>query len=745
MSMQALRKLSGWVGAFAAASLLAACGGGGGSPGTNANGQQPSKAANVVLTASAGTIASSGQDGTEVTLTAIVKDSNNNTLPNETVSFKSSSGNISNTNRTTDANGVVTEKLNVKGDTSLRDITITASAGGATSNSVTVKVVSATQTLTLTTDAGTLQSAGAAGSEVTVTALVKDSNNSVMAGVPVTLSADSGSLTNGSRVTDATGRVTEKLSTGGDATSRTIKVTASISGLTPVTANVLVSGTKLQVNANSTVNTGSATDVTVKLVDSAGNPLVGKTVTFSASNSLSVKGGGAAVTNSAGQLVLTYAVASGSTSTQDTITVSSMGESASAVVAISAANFTVKPTQTTANINSCILVNVHTDNVSSPLPQVMVSSSRGTVYTDASCLIQLTVAKTLSGGGDAQVYVQATSPGVATLTANLSSGGITQGTMEFVAPLTASSSISVQADPGTIGANSAGSTSQQATIRAIVRDGTSANNLVKGALVTFSIVSDPSGGSLSQPAVVPTGGDGSASVSFIAGSSSTALNGVVIRAQLQGASSASSTVSLTVSKKALFISAGTGIAVGVNDPTTYTKDYAVVVTDANGNAVSGVNVTASVLPRYYYKGQLEFFTGASWGMPIGVNGSKPVPFACPNEDTNGDGILNAGEDTNGNGVLDPGIPVTVTSSGTTDASGKATVTLTYPRDRALWTGVDLTIRGSVSGSEAIYKAYVPHLVGAASDYSDVKISPPGASSPYGQVNTGTAADCTTAN
>ncbi|MGO4469840.1 Ig-like domain-containing protein, partial [Pseudoduganella sp. RAF53_2] len=196
--MQALRKLSGWVGAFAAASLLAACGGGGGSPGTNANGQQPSKAATVVLSASSGTIASSGQDGTEVTLTAIVKDSNNNTLPNETVSFKSSSGNISNTNRISDANGVVTEKLNVKGDTSLRDITITASAGGATSNAVTVKVVSATQTLTLTTDAGTLQSAGAAGSEVTVTALVKDSNNSVMAGVPVTLSADSGSLTNGS-------------------------------------------------------------------------------------------------------------------------------------------------------------------------------------------------------------------------------------------------------------------------------------------------------------------------------------------------------------------------------------------------------------------------------------------------------------------------------------------------------------------------------------------------------------------
>jgi hypothetical protein len=213
MSIQAIKKISGWLGAFACAGLLAACGGGGGSAGTNFNGQTPSKAASVVLTTSAGTIASSGQDGTEVTLTAIVKDGSNNVLPNETVSFKSSSGNVSNTTRTTDANGQVVEKLSVKGDSSLRDITITASAGGATSNTVTVKVVAATQTLTLTADSGTLPSAGAAGSEVTVTALVKDANNTVLQGVKVDLSADSGSLTAGTRLTDVNGKVSEKLST----------------------------------------------------------------------------------------------------------------------------------------------------------------------------------------------------------------------------------------------------------------------------------------------------------------------------------------------------------------------------------------------------------------------------------------------------------------------------------------------------------------------------------------------------
>jgi hypothetical protein len=97
------------------APLLSACGGGGGSPGTNSNGVAPSKAASVAA-ASATTLASSGLDGTEVTLTAIVKDAGGNALPNETVSFNASSGTISSTNRVTNSSGQVVEKLSVKGD-----------------------------------------------------------------------------------------------------------------------------------------------------------------------------------------------------------------------------------------------------------------------------------------------------------------------------------------------------------------------------------------------------------------------------------------------------------------------------------------------------------------------------------------------------------------------------------------------------------------------------------------------------
>lgn len=741
MTNVVIRKLSGWLGAFACASLLAACGGGGGSPGATPNNPNPNapKAASVTLTSSAATIASSGQDGTEVTLTAEVKDANNRAVPGATVVFKADSGSISSSGATTDSSGRVSEKLSTKGNATLRDIKITASVGSIVSPEIIVKVVQASQTLTLITDSGTLSSSGAAGSEVTVTALVKDSNNAVQPGVRVDLAVDSGSLTNTNRITDSKGMVTEKLSTGGDPTSRTIKVTGTIAGVAPVSTNVVVSGTRLSVSTSGTVNIGTSTDVTVKLTDAAGNALSNKPVTFSSgSNTLAVKGGLPAVTNSAGQLILSYTATSGSS---DTITVRALGESASTVIAISAANFTVQATGgAVANINTCVPLAVHSDNGGIPTPGVVVvASSRGSVFTDAACTAPMGSGVALING-NASAYVLANSPGVATLTANIVGGATSQGTLEFVAPLLASSTVTAQADPAVLGANNPGSTTQQATIRAVVRDGTAANNLVKNAMVNFSIVSDASGGTLTQPALVATGADGAASVSYVAGTSATALNGVVIRAQLQGASTASANATLTVSKKSLFISAGTGNSVAPDGDTRYRKDYTVVVTDASGNAVPGVNITASVLPRYYRKGTLEWIGEGPWALPF-----SPAPYECPNEDTNRDGILNAGEDVNGNGALTPGIPVAVSVGATTDANGTAIVSLTYPRDRANWLAVDLTIRGSVQGSEAVYQAYIPRLPGASPDYSDRKTAPPGLYSPFGQVNTGSYSDCQTAN
>jgi len=719
-----MKKITGWLAMLACASVLSACGGGGGSAGANSNGVAPSKAASVVLTASATTIASSGLDGTEVTLTAIVRDAGGNALPNETVNFSASSGTVSSTNRVTNASGQVVEKLSVKGDSTPRTITISASAanGAVKSNELSVAVVTAVPSLTLTTDSGTLASVGTAGNEVNVVALVRDSNNTVMSGVTVDLKADSGSLSLTNRVSNAQGIVTEKLGTGGDPTSRAIKITASAPGAAPVTAIVNVAGNKLTINAQPTINVGASADVTVKLVDSAGNGLSGKAVTYSSNaNALTVKGGGAAVTNSAGQLVLTYTASGGNS---DLITVKAAGETNSVAIAINSSSFAVRVLdafgnpETTAFIGGCQQVAV----TGGPAGSVTISSSRGVVYSDPACTSPLSTTLPLAGGA-ATAYVNATGPGVATITAAATGGLTTQTDLEFVAPLTNTATVTIQADPAVIGINSAGSTSQQSTLRAVVRDGTVQNNVVKNATVAFSIQSDVTAGTLTQPSVVITGADGAATVSFIAGANPSALNGVKIQAKIIGGSGASAVAILTVAQKSLFISAGTGSTVGQAGTAAYQLDYVVLVTDAAGNAVSGVKLTASVLPVTYFKGFLRYT------LPLGP--WEPVQHvSCPNEDINRDGILDAGEDLNGNGVLDPGIPVSVTTNITTDAKGQAIVSLVYPRDRANWLDLNLTVRGQANGTESSYTGLV-HLPGLGTDFATQAISPPGVSSPYG--------------
>jgi hypothetical protein len=714
-----MNKFTGWLATLACAGLLSACGGGGGSPGTNSNGVAPSKAASVTLTADATTIASSGLDGTEVTLTAIVKDSGGNALANETVSFSASSGTITSTNRLTNTSGQVVEKLSVKGDASLRTITITASAGNAKSGAITVQVVNAVPTLTLTADSGSLPSGGT--KDVTVTALVRDANNNVVPNVSVSLKSDSGSLTVANAVTSAQGIVTGTLGIGGDATSRDIKISASMAGATATPIVVRVSGNLLTISAAPTISSGASADVTVKLVDSAGNPLVGKSVTYgSNANSLTVKGGGSAVTNSAGQLVLSYAASGG---TADVISVKAMGELASTGISINSSAFALRVLDGSGNVESSAAVGgcQQVAVTSAPGSSVTISTSRGTIYSNAACSTALSGALGLSAGA-ATAYVNATGPGVATLTAN-AGGQTTQTDLEFYAPLTGSATITLQVDPAIIGTNSGGGSSEQATLRAVVRDGTAQNNLVKNATVSFSILSDPSGGKLTEPSVAITGADGAATASFIAGSSVTATDGVRIQARLKGGSNAAATATLTVAQKSMFISAGTGNTVLTPGSTIYQLDYVVIVTDASGNAVPNVKLTAAVLPTTYYKGLLAYTAPTGPWEPV-------VRTACANEDLNNNGILDSGEDINGNGVLDPGIPVTVTPSVTTDASGRATVSLVYPRDRVYWLDVNLTIRGQASGTESRYTSLV-HLIGFSGDYSSQTVRPPGATSPYG--------------
>ena len=79
------------------------------------------------------------------TITAFVRDANNNLLPGVVVTFAASSGGMSGSPATTNASGTATADLVTAGDSSLRTITVTAAAGSLSAQ-VGVQVVAATST-----------------------------------------------------------------------------------------------------------------------------------------------------------------------------------------------------------------------------------------------------------------------------------------------------------------------------------------------------------------------------------------------------------------------------------------------------------------------------------------------------------------------------------------------------------------------------------------------------------------------
>lgn len=102
------------------------------------------------------------------------------------------------------------------------DSTPLPSPGGGNAGGDTTAIPAGIQLLV-----GSPQLASAGTDAVTLTAIVKDSNNVLMEGVDVAFSADSGNIQITRSTTDATGTAEAKLTTAGDKTNRAVGVRAS--------------------------------------------------------------------------------------------------------------------------------------------------------------------------------------------------------------------------------------------------------------------------------------------------------------------------------------------------------------------------------------------------------------------------------------------------------------------------------------------------------------------------------------
>jgi hypothetical protein len=555
---------------------------------------------------------------------------------------------------------------------------------------------------------------------VDLTVFVTSGTNVAAKNVLVDLKAsDSSGAPGGVRIevlratTDGSGTATARLTVLSDPRSRDISIIATAGGVASAPLKVRVAGTTLNVTGPAAISLAGATasSYTVSLKDSSGSPLAGWDVTADSDkgNTFAVK---TVKTDSGGQAMFGVR---GAVSGSDTLRFSALGESKPVDIVVSGKGLSITPSSGFSNVGGTPVVPLGTSAAfqvayqsSDGIPPGMVvdvSTTRGTLTPSSSGI----------GTGTANFAVSSNFAGPATVTARV--GGVaSEFTFNFVS--VTPSQIDLQAGPSTIGPNLGGGTEQRATLTAVVRD--ARGNPVANRLVSFSATDDPSGGSI-QPGVATTDLAGRATVSFIGGPTTTAVNAVKLIATVDGISS--QVAFMSVARSQLFVRIGTDNKIEKLEPALYRKTYAVVVTDSTGNAVKDAAVIVNLRPLQYRTGRWVPATG---GPPEWV---QNITGTFPSEDLDRDGICKAGEDTNLDKQLTPGNVASTAPTVSTTENGTAAVTLVFPRSFAEWVEVLLDVRVQVAGSEgaAVAQFWLPI---AADDLGDKAVAPPGALSPF---------------
>jgi adhesin/invasin len=638
--------------------------------------------------------------------------------------------------------------------------------GGGPSSEIALTFFSDTQAgvakLELLSSKSTLDSEGRPEG-VIISARLKDASNSLIVGRKITFSTDSGDIQPVSRtvvsnqetyaadansgVTDATGQAYARLTTVGNPYNRTITVTAN-SEDKKSTITVDVTGTTITISGLTSVVQTATQQFTIFLKNSAGIGIMGKalTVTSSANNAISAGNPSDAnsvnfITDNSGQLVIALKANNAGT---DTLSASIKDAPAAAKttplsLTVSTGAFTITanpsadttvcptlPTPTASVATACEVPLNQTKSfhvkASQAYTKINITTTRGTLNyagrTGTSINIPSdTPAPPLTAPTDFDFTIRADNAGIAVITvtaADTVNAPSQQINMEFIA--TDVNAINVQVAKAVIGVNTSGSETEQTEVVAIVRD--PKNNLVKGKVINFTL-NDSSGGRLSQTSV-KTDGFGRASTNYIAGQTTTAAGGAVVTATVADKPSVNGKATVTVAKKAAFISLGSGNKLIDDGGIRFKSFYTVLVTDTNGTPVSNVPVTLSVYTTPYYKGKYD-----------DTKKLIEVSAICQNEDTDKTGIYTVAKDLNRDGILTPGNIVTVDKLNlTTDSTGYADFNVIYAKQYAFWVDAQITARALVAGTEAL-TTNTTSLV-CSKEELDSKTCPVAFVSPFGQ-------------
>jgi hypothetical protein len=226
-----------------------------------------------------------------------------------------------------------------------------------------------------------------------------------------------------------------------------------------------------------------------------------------------------------------------------------------------------------------------------------------------------------------------------------------------------------------------------------------------------------------SPPVAYTDSFGIAESTFTSGSLSSDAQGVTVRATVVDDPVITDSIQIVIGGTggSLVIGQSTTIA-SINNNTAYSLPMSVLVSDSNGNPVTGANVTLNLWPIRYATGCWIQIGPTSW-----IPDDCPVPTYTfyPNEDDrypgtdayrnlildeeppgvytlyDEDGMLLLSQPGHGDGQLTPPLSAAGTVPGivTTSANGVADFNLVYLKSSAAWIKVEITASTIVSGTE----------------------------------------------
>lgn len=498
---------------------------------------------------------------------------------------------------------------------------------------------------------------------------------------------------------------------------------------------------------------GESVDITVTALDASRRAVPDVDVTMSANSGVLTSATGK--TDASGRLVAKFEL--GQDRSNRTVTVDAKAGTYASSATIQVTGTTLTLTSNASSVSgpaatarlSARLIDAASEPISGAA--IVFSTSQGTLSATTS---------TTDASGIAAVDIS----GISSVADVVAKSGNTVGTVTIRAATTGPvvlepagvviKDLIIQANPAVTGPNQPGNTGNFSSIdvRVFGTVGTTENVQVRNAPVRFRIASTPPYGTLEvdtsiNPAL--SNEAGLASNRFVPGGATTGTDAIVVCASVDGLATPATPgldfpgnpckpsekpVRLTVAQQALFVRISTDNQIEKTDGgLTYTKKFTVNVTDAAGRGVPGVVVTPRLLPLWYLKGY--YVLGAEQWV-------KEVNVACPNEDTNFNGILD-GQDRNDNGdaFVWPGqaAAISVANNGVTDGTGFVILSLKYGQRFGTWAVYQIEARASVGGTEGVAQ-FDYGLDVATSDIKNKEASPGFQTSPHG-----IATSCTNPN